>query len=102
MANSPYSQNLKTNIGKLLINLGKKQFLKNNKSHKMFNLNALKLSYCSGAQAGTFRGRRDILKKRHFDKRFMYYIIKKSYTEKYFRAFFQDTLNTALSMMFNP
>ena len=88
MANLPYNQNVKTNIGKLLINLGKKQFLKNNKSHKMFNLNALKLSYCSGAQPGAFRSRRYILKKRHFDKHFMYYIIKKSYAEKYFRDFF--------------
>ena len=49
--NPPYSQNVKTNIDKLLIRLVKKHFLKDNKDHHIFNLNNLKLnnlklSYC--------------------------------------------------------
>ena len=44
--NPPYSQNVETNIGKLLIKLVMKHFPKNNKYHNIFNLNTLKLSYC--------------------------------------------------------
>ena len=44
--NSPYSQNVKTTIGKLFINLLRKHFPTNNKYHKIFNLNTLKLYYC--------------------------------------------------------
>ena len=40
--NPPYSQNVKANIGKLFIKLVRKHFLKNNKYHKIFNLNTLK------------------------------------------------------------
>ena len=44
--NPPYSQNVKTNIGKLFTKLVRKQFRNNIKYHKIFNLNILKLSYC--------------------------------------------------------
>ena len=44
--NPPYSQNVKTNIGKLFIKLVRKHFPKNSKYHKIFNLNTLKLSFC--------------------------------------------------------
>ena len=42
--NSPYSQNVKTNIGKLFIKLVRKHFSKNSKYHMILNLNTLKLS----------------------------------------------------------
>ena len=51
-SNSPYSQNVKTNIGKLFIQLGRKHFSKNSKYHKIFNLNTLKLSYCCTTNIG--------------------------------------------------
>ena len=44
--NPPYSQNVKTNIGKLFIKLGRKHFPKNNKYHKIFNLNTLRHYQC--------------------------------------------------------
>ena len=44
--NSPYSQNLKTNIGQLFIKLVRKYLIKNNKYYKIFDLNTLKLTYC--------------------------------------------------------
>ena len=47
----PYNQNVKTNIGKLFIKLVRKHF-PNNKYHKMFNLNSLKLSYCCTTNVG--------------------------------------------------
>ena len=50
--NTPYSQNVKTNIDKLFIKLVRKQFPKNNKYHKIFNLNTLKLSYCCNTNVG--------------------------------------------------
>ena len=43
--NPPYSQNVKTNIGKIFLNLVNKTFLKRHKMHKSFNSNTLKLSY---------------------------------------------------------
>ena len=43
--NPPFSQNVKTNIGKLFFKLMRKNFPKNHKFRKMFNLNTLKLSY---------------------------------------------------------
>ena len=43
---------MKTNIGKLSIKLVKKHFPKNNKYHKTFNLNTLKLSYCCTINVG--------------------------------------------------
>ena len=42
--NPPYSQNVKTNIGKLFIKLVRKHFSKNSKYHMILNLNTLKLS----------------------------------------------------------
>ena len=48
----PYSQNVKTNIGKLFIQLVRKHFPKNNKYHKIFNQNTLKLSYCWNTNVG--------------------------------------------------
>ena len=50
--NSPYSQNEKTNMGKLFIKLVRKHFPKNSKYHKIFNLNTLKLSYCCTTNVG--------------------------------------------------
>ena len=50
--NSTYSQNKKSNIGKLFIKLVRKHFTKNNKYHKIFNLNTLKLSYCCTTSVG--------------------------------------------------
>ena len=53
--NPPYSENLKTNIGKLFIKLVRKDFPKNNKYHKIFNLNTLKLSYCCTSNVGNIK-----------------------------------------------
>ena len=50
--NSPYSQNLKTNNGKLFIKLARKHFPMNDKYHKIFDLNTLKLSYCWSTNVG--------------------------------------------------
>ena len=43
--NAPYSANVKTNIGKIFLNLIKKHFPKTNKLHKIFNRNTVKISY---------------------------------------------------------
>ena len=51
--NPPYSQNVKTNIGKLFLKLVRKHFPKNNKYHKIFNLNNLKLSCCCATNVGS-------------------------------------------------
>ena len=48
----PYSQNVKTNIGKLSIKLVRKHFSKNSKYHQIFTLNTLKLSYCCTTNVG--------------------------------------------------
>ena len=40
------------NIGKLFIKLVRKHFSKNNKYHKIFNLNTLNLSYCRTTSVG--------------------------------------------------
>ena len=50
--NPPYSQNVKTNIGKLYIKLVRKHFLNNSKYHEICNLNTLKLSYCCTTNFG--------------------------------------------------
>ena len=50
--NPPYSQSVKTNIGKMFIKLVRKHFPKNSKYHKIFNLNTLKLSYCCTTSVG--------------------------------------------------
>ena len=41
----PYSTNIKTNIGKTLLNLIKKHFPKTNKLHRIFKKNTVKISY---------------------------------------------------------
>ena len=43
--NQPYSQNIKTNIGKTFPKLVKKHFPRDHKLYKIFNRNTLKLSY---------------------------------------------------------
>ena len=43
--NPPFSQNVKTNIGKLFLKLVKKHFPKHHPLHKIFNPNTVKLSY---------------------------------------------------------
>ena len=43
--NPPYSQNVKSNIGKRLLKLVKKHFPRDHKLYKIFNRNTLKLSY---------------------------------------------------------
>ena len=50
--NPPYSQNVKTNIGKLFIKLVRKHFVNNSKYHEICNLNTLKLSYCCTTNFG--------------------------------------------------
>ena len=45
-SNPPYNQNVKSNIGRLFNKLVRKHFPENNKCHKIFNLNQLKLSFC--------------------------------------------------------
>ena len=44
--NPPFSQNVKTNIGKTFLKLAKQHFPKHQKLNKIFNKNTLKLSYC--------------------------------------------------------
>ena len=43
--NLPDSKNVKTNIGKIFLNLIKKHFPPHHKSHKLFNKNTVKISY---------------------------------------------------------
>ena len=43
--NPPFSQNVKTNIGNTFLKIVKKHFKKEHKYHKIFNRNALKISY---------------------------------------------------------
>ena len=43
--NPPYSKNVKTNIGKIFLNLIKKHFPPHHKFHKLFNKNTVKISY---------------------------------------------------------
>ena len=50
--NPPYSQNEKTNIGKLFIKLVRNYIHTKNKYKKIFNLNTLKLSYCCTTNVG--------------------------------------------------
>ena len=44
--NPPFSQSVKTNIGKVFLKLVRKHFPRHHKLHKIFNTNTLKLSYC--------------------------------------------------------
>ena len=50
--NPPYSQNVETNFHKLFIKLVRKYFHKNNKYHKILNLNTLGLSSCCTTNFG--------------------------------------------------
>jgi len=50
--NPPYSQSVKTNIGKIFIKLVRKHFPKNSKYGKIFNLSTLKISYCCTTSIG--------------------------------------------------
>ena len=43
--NPPYSKNVKTNIGKIFLNLIRKHFPSHHKFHKLFNKNTVKISY---------------------------------------------------------
>ena len=43
--NPPYNENVKTNVGREFLNIICKCFPKNNKLHKIFNKNTIKLSY---------------------------------------------------------
>ena len=48
----PFSTSVKSNIGKLFLNLIKRHFPKTNKPHKIFNKNTVKVSYsCMGNMA---------------------------------------------------
>ena len=42
----PYSQNVKSNIGRLFNKLVRKHFPESNKCHQILHLNQLKLSFC--------------------------------------------------------
>ena len=44
--NPPFSQSVKTNIGKVFLKLVRKHFPRHHKLYKIFNTNTLKLSYC--------------------------------------------------------
>ena len=43
--NPPYSANAKTNIGKTFLDFSRKDFPKTNELHKIFNQNAVKISF---------------------------------------------------------
>ena len=51
---SPFSQNVKTNIGKIFLKLAKQHFPKHHKLNKIFNKNTLKLSYCCMENMSSF------------------------------------------------
>ena len=52
--NPPFSQNVKTNIGKLFLKLVKKHFPKHHRLHKLFNPNTVKLSYSCMSNMSSF------------------------------------------------
>ena len=52
--NPPFSQNVKTNIGKLFLKLVKKRFPKHHRLHKIFNPNTVKLSYSCMSNMSNF------------------------------------------------
>ena len=52
--NPPFSQNVKTNIGKLFLKLVKKHFPKHHRLHKIFNPNTVKLSYICMSNMSNF------------------------------------------------
>ena len=45
MVQSPFSKIVKSNIGKIFLNLIKRYFPKTNKLHKIFKKNTVKMSY---------------------------------------------------------
>ena len=62
--NPPYSKTVKTKIGKFFLQLIKKHFPKEQKFHKIFNKNTLKLSYSCMSNIKTKRNahNKDILR----------------------------------------
>ena len=52
--NPPFSQNIKTNIGKIFLKLIKKHFPNHHRLHKIFNLNTIKLSYSCMSNMSSF------------------------------------------------
>ena len=52
--NPLFSQNVKTNIGKLFLKLVKKHFPKHHRLHKLFNPNTVKLSYSCMSNMSSF------------------------------------------------
>ena len=52
--NPPFSQNVKTNIGKLVLKLLKKHLPKHHRLHKIFNPNTVKLSYSCMSNMSNF------------------------------------------------
>ena len=52
--NPLFSQNVKTNIGKIFLNLIKKHFQNHHRLHKIFNLNTIKLSYSCMSNMSSF------------------------------------------------
>ena len=54
--NPPYSQNVKTNLGKTFLKLVKKHFPRGHKLYKIFNRNTLKLSYsCMSSMSSIYK-----------------------------------------------
>ena len=51
--NPPYSENVKTNIGKKFLKTVRRHFTKDHKYHKIFNTNTLKLSYSCAPNTAT-------------------------------------------------
>ena len=52
--NPPFSQNVKTNIGKIFLKLIKKHFPNHSRLPKIFNLNTIKLSYSCMSNMSSF------------------------------------------------
>ena len=52
--NPSFTQNVKTNIGKIFLNLIKKHFPNHHRLHKIFNLNTIKLSYSCMSNMSSF------------------------------------------------
>ena len=52
--NPPFTQNVKTNIGKMFLKLVKKHFPKHHRLHKIFNPNTVKLSYSCMSNMSNF------------------------------------------------
>ena len=60
--NRPYSQNVKSNMGKIFLKLRKKHFPKDHRLYKIFNRNTLKLSYsCMGNMSSVIKQQLQII-----------------------------------------